>query len=271
MTNVAQLRVEINGQPADTAALAQAALVNYGHFTTMRVVDGAVRGLGLHLQRLADATRELFGTELDLPAVRGWMRRIGAVSDGTLSMRVTVYSSAFDREHPAMPVDTDVLISVVPARPAALPAPRRIISAMHQRISPHIKHVGTFDLLHLRRMAQLRGADDVVFSSADGTVGEGSFWNIGFFDDRGVVWPQAPMLAGVSMQLLQRGLAQSGVASVQRRVGLDEVAGFRGAFLCNSHRPVVPIERIDAIALDVDRGRIEQLQQCYDAQPAEPL
>ena len=40
-------------------AIESLALTNYGHFTTMRVEDGRVRGLGMHLDRLVS---ELDGT-----------------------------------------------------------------------------------------------------------------------------------------------------------------------------------------------------------------
>ena len=63
-------RIELNGGKPDPAALAWLAQVNYGHFTTLQVQQRGARGFRLHLQRLADATRELFGSELDLERVR---------------------------------------------------------------------------------------------------------------------------------------------------------------------------------------------------------
>jgi branched-subunit amino acid aminotransferase/4-amino-4-deoxychorismate lyase len=45
--------------------LARLALYNYGHFTTMRVDAGRVRGLSLHLRRLVNACRTVFDAELD--------------------------------------------------------------------------------------------------------------------------------------------------------------------------------------------------------------
>jgi hypothetical protein len=56
--------LEINGTPARADTLS-AALQNYGHFTSMQIRDGGVRGLALHLQRLQQSTRLLFGHELD--------------------------------------------------------------------------------------------------------------------------------------------------------------------------------------------------------------
>ena len=42
---------ELNGKPATLDDLQSLALTNYGHFTSMRLENGTVRGLSLHLDR----------------------------------------------------------------------------------------------------------------------------------------------------------------------------------------------------------------------------
>ena len=82
---------EINGREPSAHELAHAALVNYGHFTSMQVRGGGVRGLDLHLARLDAANRELFGESLDGELVRAWMRHAArAGTDAT--MRVTGFA-----------------------------------------------------------------------------------------------------------------------------------------------------------------------------------
>ncbi|WIX75724.1 hypothetical protein QRX50_30085 [Amycolatopsis carbonis] len=56
---------ELNGAEPGAVQLARV-LGGYSHFTAMQVRDGRVRGLDLHLTRLASSTRLLFGSELDL-------------------------------------------------------------------------------------------------------------------------------------------------------------------------------------------------------------
>lgn len=68
------IKVEIDGRPATAETIVHPALVNYGHFTMMRVRDGRTRGLDKHLARLDAATRELFGTGLDGTLVRDRVR-----------------------------------------------------------------------------------------------------------------------------------------------------------------------------------------------------
>ena len=260
----------INGVPASAADLRVPVASNYGHFTALRVEDGAVRGLDLHLQRLAQSTRELFGTELDAQQVRAWLRAAIGDARGRLSLRVNVFSRAFDREHPAASVQADVLIAVA-AAPPDIDTPLRLKSFRYARELAHVKHVGTFPLFHHRGMAQRAGFDDAVFVGADGCISEASIWNIGFWDGAQVVWPQAPQLDGVGMRLLQAGLKRNGVESVARPVHLDDLAGLRCAFLSNASTVARPVSAIDAQQFSVDAELTQLLQRCHASNPAQPV
>jgi len=262
-------RLEVNGEPATLDDLRRLVVQNYGHFTSMQVRDGAVQGLDLHLARLSEATRELFGHELDPDAVRGWMRRV-AGDAGLLSLRVNVFARGFDRDHPSKPALPDVLVGAAPARVASAP-PLRVRGQRYDREAPHIKHVGTFGLFQQRRVAQQHGFDDALFVTADGAISEGSVWNVGFFDGSHVVWPQAPMLRGISMQLLQDGLRRAGVPWVARRVERAELAGFRSAFFTNSARAVQPIACIDDVEFAVDARLREALEAALARHAWQPI
>lgn len=252
----------LNGEPADAAAWRALASTNYGHFTAMQVRDGAVAGLDLHLRRLQDATLQLFGQPLDGDLLRTWLRELVSAAPAAVSLRVTVFSRAFQRDHPAAAVPVDVLIAAGPARALSL-QPLTVASVRYQRESPQIKHVGSFGLFQQKRLAQLRGFDDALFVTDAGHVSEGSIWNIGFFDDDGVVWPDAPMLQGVSMQLLQQGLALCGGPSTTRRVAIEEIGRFHGAFFTNSACVALPIRRIDDVDFVVDADRLAMLEACH--------
>jgi branched-subunit amino acid aminotransferase/4-amino-4-deoxychorismate lyase len=135
-------------------------------------------------------------------------------------------------------------------------------SVRYEREAPHIKHVGTFGLFHQKRLAQAAGFDDALFVDASGAVAEGSVWNVGFFDGPTVVWPDAPALQGVSMQLLQEGLRRRGVPMQSRRIELDEIARFRGAFFTNTSCAAVPLACIDSTGLAIDPGLLALLVDC---------
>jgi branched-subunit amino acid aminotransferase/4-amino-4-deoxychorismate lyase len=257
-------RLELNGLPARIEDLRSLMQTNYGHFSAMRVEDGSVRGLDLHIERLAASTRELFGTALDRERLRGYLRHAIADEIRALSLRVNIFSRALDREHLARPVEPDVLVLASEARPVSV-TPLRVKSFDYARDPAMIKHVGTFPLFYHRRLAQQAGFDDAVFADAAGTISEGSIWNIGFIDDHGVVWPDAPQLTGVSMQLLQAGLASAGMSSTSRPIRLDDLGKYRAAFFTNASVPVRPIACIDDIEFVIDDEFVAMLLRCYES------
>ncbi len=260
-------RIELNGEAADAAALARLAQVNYGHFTSMQVRDGGVRGLDLHLARLDAATRELFGAPLDPDAVRALLRHaIGG--DADLSLRVTVFSRTFDRTRPERASAPDVLVAASDPR-GPHESPLRLRAAVHERAAAHLKHVGTFDLFHHVREARLAGADDVLFTTRDGAVSEASIWNVGFRDGARVVWPNAPALHGITQQVITRGLLARGLEVLSREVALDDAKGFRTAFVCNSSTPACAIAAIDGIVLPRDEVALGDVRDAYASQPLE--
>src|SRR4029079_1365751 len=126
------------------------------------------------------------------------------------------------RDRMAEPALPDVVVSVGAPRRVET-APVRLKSFRYERVLPHVKHVGTFGLFHHRRLAQLDGFDDALFIDAGGAVSEASIWTIAFSDGDGIVWPDAPALGGISMQLLQKGLRERGVPSDSHRVAHADI------------------------------------------------
>jgi branched-subunit amino acid aminotransferase/4-amino-4-deoxychorismate lyase len=255
-------RSELNGAPASAEDLRALALTNYGHFTSMQVETGGVRGLDLHLARLDASTRELFGRPLDGATVRGYLRSALGDHRGAASLRINVFSRAMHRDRMAEPAAPDVVVSVGAPRHVET-TPVRLKAFRYSRVLPHVKHVGTFGLFHHRRLAQLDGFDDALFVDAGGAVSEASIWNIGFFDGDGIVWPDALALRGISMQLLQKGLVERGVPGDSHRVAHADIGAFRSAFLTNCSCAVRPVAAIDGVRFRVDPELNAILQACY--------
>jgi branched-subunit amino acid aminotransferase/4-amino-4-deoxychorismate lyase len=263
-------RSELNGRPASADDLRALALTNYGHFTSMQVEDGGVRGLDLHLARLDASTRELFGRPLDGDLVRAYMRSALEGFGSAASLRVNVFSRRLHRDRMAEPAAPDVVVSAgAPRRIETTPV--RVKSFRYERVLPHVKHVGTFGLFHHRRLAQLDGFDDALFVDAGGAVSEASIWNIGFFDGSGIVWPDAPALRGVSMQLLQQGLRERAIASDSHRIAHADIGAFRSAFLTNCSCAVRPIAEIDGARFAVDAELNALLEACYASNAPQPI
>lgn len=248
------LRIEIDGEPPTIERLAAGSLANYGHFTAMQVRDRRVKGLDLHLRRLDQGTRELYGTGLDGDRVRALVSHALADDVRDAAVRVVVFGIGVP----------SVLVAVRP--PATPPAtPRRLMSVDYTRPLPHVKHLGGFGQIHHGNRAEQAGYDDALLT-ADGVVVEGAIANIGFLDDGDdLVWAQADWLHGVTMQLLERELP-----SRREVVRLADVARYRGAFLTNSIG-VVGVSRIDDVGFDVDTSALARVQAAYDAIPTDPF
>ncbi|MFE2874064.1 aminotransferase class IV [Streptomyces roseus] len=261
----------LNGSPAPAAALQALALTNYGHFTTMRVEDGGVRGLGLHLARLVADCRAVFGAELDPEWVRECVRReAGGGRAGAFMVRVTVFDPELDLTAPERAGRPGVLVTTRPAAGSAgrpLPALRVQRLAFH-RDAPAVKHVALFGQLRLRRAARLAGFDDVLFTGADGLVSEGCTWNAGFVDEAGtVVWPEAEVLPGTTMRLLRAargGQVTAAVTDVRLR-------SMRAAFATSTGFGVRALSAVDDIAFRADDPVIGALRESYAAVPLDRL
>lgn len=257
----------LNGRPAEPEALTALALTNYGHFTTMRVDEGRVRGLDRHLERLVRDCGLVFGARLDPDRVRGLLRdAVGDRADAFV-VRVTILDPALDLGRPAAAGDPHVLVTQRAAAPAT-PPPLRVRTVRHQRELAHVKHTGLFGSLHHRRAVQLAGDDDALFvHPADGLVSEGATWSAGFVrDDDTVLWPRADVLPGVTMALLQEVHPHT-VAPLTAA----ELPRMRAAFAVNTAFGVRPLGAVDGTALDTGHPVLATLRDAYRALPGERL
>jgi branched-subunit amino acid aminotransferase/4-amino-4-deoxychorismate lyase len=262
--------VWINGNSASAVDLDAIAATRYGHFTTLQVRSGAARGLDLHLQRLRDATAELFAMPLDAERIRDAMRHaLQASGARDCTLRFAVHARDFDPETDAVPASLDLVVRVAPpAEPDGHGL--RLKSFAYARPLPHLKHVATLPQFQRRRLAVRDGFDDALFAGPDGRVSEGSFWNIGFLAGDTIVWPQAPALRGTCECLLQAGLAQIGVTQATRPVALEDLGGLQGAFVANS-RGVQAVAAIDDVAWTPHPGLLALLARALASQPWQPL
>ena len=248
------MHIEIDGRSATVERLSAAAPVGYGHFTAMQVRNGRVRGLGLHLARLDAANREMFGASLDTAAVRGYIGHALSGQDHDASVRVYVY------EAPGGPA---VMVTV---RPPGTMAPDvwRLQTVPYQRSLAHIKHLGDFGQSYFGRQAHRNGFDEALLTGAAGVISEGSITNIGFFNGDELVWPDAPALRGITMQILERTLPGHGVSSRHGPVHTADLRSFTAAFVTNSHG-IAPVAEIDDVILPVDDSLTRILIEAYES------
>lgn len=251
MSDQPAARVEINGERPTEELLTRLALSGYGHFTALQVREGKVRGLAAHLDRLTQAQREMFGDTLDTDRVR-WLVRHALAGQAAASVRVIGMAEG-------------VLVTVRP--PAEAPVPQRLRSVPYQRPLPHLKQIGGgFGQTYYRNLVHANGYTDALLIGRDGTISEGGITNVGFLDDAGVVWPDAPALAGITMTLLEPLLPASGAPSRRASVRLADVPAFRAAFVTNAHG-IAPVTMVDDVGVPVDAHLMRTLDELYATVP----
>lgn len=261
--------VLIDGRPATPDDLAYQAMINYGAYTSFRVEQGGVRGLDLHLARLEASSVELFGEPVGETRLRELMRL--AVEDRPDAwMRVSLFSPELGPRTPDWRGVPKVMTAVSPP-PPPLAASVRLTVQTYAREAPQVKHVATFGLIRARRAARAVGFDDALFADASGRISEGSLWNIGFVRGDTVVWPQAPMLAGVAQGLVERGLASVGLATTTEPVNVADLGRFDAAFICNSATPACAVTAIGDQTFNTRAGLIERLGEAWSSNPIQAI
>ncbi len=259
----------IDGEPASTDDLTYLALVNYSAYTSFRVEAGAARGLARHLARLEASAVELFGESPGEARLRDLMR-LAVEGRDACWLRVSLFSPELWARTPSWRGVPKVM-TMAAEPPPPLAASLRLATRVYSRDAAHLKHTALFGLIQSRRQAREEDFDDALFIDAAGLISEGSLWNIGFAKDDRVIWPQAPMLAGVTQALIEDGLARVGLGSETRPVHLADLAGFDQAFICNSATPACAVTTIGDHAFSGDPALIERLEAAWASNAPEAI
>ncbi len=258
----------IDGRAPTPDDLTYFATTNYGAYTSFRVEAG-VRGLDLHLARLEASALALFGEAVPDSDLRRFMRAaLGEATDAWL--RIGLFSPDIGPRTPEGIVRPKVLTTASPP-PPPLASSLRLQLQTHARLLPQHKHTASIEAIHARRAARQSGFDDALYVDGDGLISEGSLWNIGFVVGDTVVWPQAPMLAGVAQALIEEGLEKQGMTSATRPVRTEDIATFDVAFICNSATPACAVTAIGDVVFDLDETRLDRLRAAWASAPLQPI
>jgi len=260
----------IDGAPATVEDLTHQALVNYGAYTSFAVAGGSVRGLDRHLARLTHAGTELFGVPVPEGRVRDLIRQaLGDRPDAFI--RVSLFSREISPRSPTYEGPPRVMVGVFPPVPPLGETPLRLQVQTYARETPDLKHVATMGLIRARRQARLAGYDDALFVDAEGRISEGSLWNIGFVHGDTVVWPEAPMLEGVSQALIKAHLGDDGLKQDTRVITVDALSGFDGAFITNSATPACAVAAVGDHVFSGGANRLASIAAAWSRAERQPV
>lgn len=261
---------ELDGRPLTMADMPRLMALQYGHFTAMQVRQRQVKGLRLHLERLAGSSRQLFGCQLPDRHIIDCLHQITTEQE-SCSLRVNIFTTAFGQ-----PVirekDLQVLVTKTPAvAPASQPI--KVMSARFERLLPEIKYSGIVSgILAYRRKAMDAGFDDVLYIDQQQHISEGAIWNVGFYDGQSIVLPATPALPGIMVQLLSDSLWNNGVAVIHRNVPLSQLYEYKNAFYTNSVNHRGMIAQIDQHMFDHSNDTLSDiLERAYETIPWDNL
>lgn len=257
-------------RPPDSLSLG---LYNYGHFTSMLVTEGRVKGLDLHWQRLRQDCETLFGVDLDIDvAQRAVCDALGVGANPSVSaVRLTVFDPGLDLGRPEAATTPAVLATTRPgpARPGLSPLSVRTV--VYERDLPQVKHVGLFAALSHRRAARLAGFDDALFVDRAGMASEGATWNLVCLDERHLIWPHAAMLPGVTATLIADLARDLGISHITRPVSVTELSTMTAAYALNSIIGIREIAMIDNSLLPGNQELMIRLHAGYESIPGQVL
>lgn len=251
-----------------------------GIFETVLVVDGKPRELDLHLNRLARSASLL---ELPPPDRVVWEARVRQVIDGwswpdspemALKLVYTRGIDGGDGTPTGFALGMEIARKVRDQRRdgvAAVILERGFDSGLAER-APWLllgaKSLSYAVNMAANREAARRGADEVIFSSADGVVLEGPTSNLILAKGRTLRTPppNIGILPGTTQAGLFRAAERAGWSVKIESIGLDELTGADGLFLASSVRKVTRVHTLDGTALPDSAALHAELTALYESE-----
>lgn len=100
-------------------------------------------------------------------------------------------------------------------------------------------------------------------------MSEGTIWNLVFWDGETVIWPQADMLKGTMMQMIQRQLELLKIPQRSETITLERLQQLDGAAVMNSWTSGIAVSMIETKRFSQSAPLISLLQNAYNAEPSE--
>jgi branched-chain amino acid aminotransferase/4-amino-4-deoxychorismate lyase len=235
-------------------------LLGDGLFETLLAVDGEVRHVEAHLNRMAAGCEALGLPSLDRARA---LALIAAAPDaaglaaGRAAVRLTLTAGSGGRglDRPEAPV-LALFAACAPAPPAGAPARAVVAAVRRNEGSPasRLKTLAYLDNVLARGEARANGADEALMLNNRGRLACASAGNLFWLDGEGLATPalDCGVLAGLARGRVMAAAASLGIAVREARAGIEALATARAVFLTNSLTGVRPLVSLDGRALGED-------------------
>ncbi|MGW4829688.1 aminodeoxychorismate lyase [Amycolatopsis japonica] len=252
-----------------------------GVFETILVVDGRPRELRPHLERLARSAAML---DLPEPDLAVWERAAQTVIDNwsgpaEIALKL-VYTRGIDGDPEAKPfgfalgVEIDEKVQRARVEGVAAITLERGIEADLAERAPWLL-LGAKSISYGVNMAALReagrrGASDVIFTAADGTVFEGPTSTVVLAKDKTLYTPPATIgiLPGTTQAALFRGAERAGWSVKVEPLKVSDLTAGEGLFLASSVRKLTRVHTLDGVALTDSSAIHAELAAAYESEYA---
>lgn len=232
-------------------------VVGDGVFETMAVEDGVPFALTRHLDRLHRSAAGL-GIDVDDAAVRAGIEAVLADRPDFVRLRVTVTGgpSPYGSDRGAGP--PTVMVATGPMSPWPPTTDIAIVPWVRndRAATAGLKTTSYADNVVALRYAHDRGAAEALFANTRDEVCEGTGSNVFYEHDGELVTPplSSGCLAGVTRELLIEWLADEGTPVREAALPIDTLRATREAFITSTTRDVMPVARVDGVALPAAPG-----------------
>ncbi len=226
----------------------------WGVYESMQLAGGVVFHLDDHLQRLLDSAAQIdLPLAGDLAQHRDWL---GALLEAEAAQTGTPVQTATIRLFAVGPDREQEPRSFLWLQPFSAPDQTMArqgvgaVSYVGERALPTVKSLNTLINTLARHKASQQGEHEGLLIDTQGNVCEGAsstFYAV--IDGVLVVPPASDILEGVTLQIVLRLAAEAGIGVERRRFSLAERAGWQEAFLTSTSRHVLPLIRLDSIAI----------------------
>jgi 4-amino-4-deoxychorismate lyase len=252
-----------------------------GIFETILVADGKPRELGPHLDRLARSAAMLDLPEPDLAAWKNVCERVIDNWTGGAEMALKlVYTRGVDGDPEAKPTGFALGLEIEEKTLRARAEGTSVVT-LERGIDPDLAKRAPWLLLGAKsvsyginmaalREAGRRGAGDVIFTAADGSVFEGPTSTVVLARERVLYTPPSDIgiLPGTTQAALFRGAERAGWTVKVEPLRVEDLYNGDGLFMVSSVRKVTRVHTLNGQALPDSTAVHAELAAAYESEYA---
>lgn len=135
-------------------------------------------------------------------------------------------------------------------------------------VNPRYKLSNGVNYIIARREASQHEADDALMLTTDGFISETTIANLFWYRDGVIYTPSddCDLLPGITRDIVMELVENMNNVKLETGTyGFDVLKHAETAWICNSLREIVPVERVDDISFDTDHSLIKEIQDHFAA------